>query len=110
MKKTTLLAPLVAVMFGLSVAGQPPVTALPPHKLDKVFDKATSVKQVNEGLLNDPLFQKAVAEALKAKRAAEDNLKDGKPFAGPSPAQAARAKFLKVLADGEKDEAGAARK
>lgn len=80
------------------------VMALPPHPLDKVFEKAATEKQINEGLLNDDLFKKAVKEALKAKKEQEQRYKDNPTLVGASPAQAARVKFLEMLRNETKEE------
>src|SRR5205085_12077966 len=96
----------ILILVGLVCADEKPktedqkpgvgVTALPPHPLDKVFEKDTE-KAINEGLLNNELYKKAVTEAMKAKLEQGKKFKDNPKFVGPSPAQAARTKFLEVL-------------
>ncbi len=81
---------------------KPNVSALPPHPLDGVFEKATTEKQVDEGLLNNPHFKKAVAAALKAKKDQEQRFRDNPKLKDASPAQAARRAFLEVLMNEEK--------
>lgn len=116
---TAVAAVGVAVLLvGLSGADDKPkgddkkggvVTALPPHPLDGAFEKAVTEKQLNEALLNDDLYKKAVKEALKAKQAQEKNYKDNPKFVGASPAQSARQAFLRVLLN-EKEPAGGEKK
>ena len=74
--------------------------AAPAHPLDSAFANARDPKSADEGLLNNAHFQRAILEALRAKQAAET----GKAGAGgPTPAAAARAKFLEALSGtGEK--------
>jgi outer membrane protein TolC len=77
------------------------VGALPPHPLDSAFENAKTARAIDEGLLNNPLFKKAVAEALKAKQEQEAKFKENPKLRDASPAQRARLKFLEVL-NGEK--------
>lgn len=74
-----------------------PVSALPPHPLDNAFERCNSERDLTNALLNNQLYQRAVAEALKAKRAQEAMFKANPRYVGPSPAQAARVTFLEVL-------------
>lgn len=74
-----------------------PVAALPPHPLDSAFAKANTANDATNALLNDPLFKKAVQAAVKAKKDREAAIQKDKALIGPSPAQAARAAFLKVI-------------
>lgn len=67
-----------------------PVTETPPHALDPAFARPER-KAVFDGLLNNPHFVKAVDAAVRAFNETET----GHP--GPSPAHAARAKFLEEL-------------
>jgi hypothetical protein len=83
-------------------AGPPAISALAPHPLDSAFTAATDPRTADEGLLNNAHFQKAIVEALAAKRAAEGRTPGA---VGPSPAQAARAKFLEVLSGAGADAA-----
>ena len=76
---------------------KPLVGALPPHPLDGAFEKATTEKELKEALLNDPVYKKAILEALKAKQDVEAANRV-RPIAGPSPASAARGAFLAALA------------
>jgi hypothetical protein len=89
----------IVIAFAAVYADDQPkkVGALPPHPLDLVFERANSVKAVNEGLLNNDLFKKAVIEALKAKREQEQRFRDNPRLMAASPAQAARQKFLEVI-------------
>jgi hypothetical protein len=73
------------------------VTALPPNPLDGAFNGANSVKEIDEGLLNNAHYQKAVKEALKAKQEQEALYKKNPKLVGPTPEQAARVRFLAVL-------------
>jgi hypothetical protein len=115
MKKVSFAALTLVLLavFGLAWADDKPkaddkdkgkVNALAPHPLDKVFENATTIKQVNEGLLNDDLFKKAVTAALQAKKDQEQKYKDNPKLVGPSPAQAARVKFLEVLKNENSDD------
>jgi hypothetical protein len=72
-----------------------------PHELDDVFEKG----DITTNLINHPLYKKAVKAALKAKQDREQDRK--KNPIGPSPARAARIKFLEVLLGEEKAERGA---
>lgn len=97
---------LASAIFGLAVAfaaqaaekseksaAKKAVAALPPHPLDGAFARP----KITDGLLNNDLFKKAVQEAAKARKEQEERFKKNPGFAGPTPAQAARMKFLKVL-------------
>jgi hypothetical protein len=77
-----------------------PVTALPPSDLDGAFEKATNTREIDEGLLNNALYKKAVAEALKAKQEQQKKYVEDPKLVGPTPAQAARQRFLEVLEGG----------
>jgi hypothetical protein len=82
---------------------KPKVGALMPSPLDKAFEKGTTERDITTNLLNDPTYQKAVKEAVKAKKDREAAIKGGAKI-GPSPAQAARTAFLRVLqGEAEKD-------
>lgn len=83
---------------------KPAVGALPPNPLDAAFEKATTPKALDEALLNDPVYKAAIQEALKAKRGQEEFYKKNPGAVGPSPAQAARQKFLEVLTAGKVEE------
>jgi hypothetical protein len=85
------------------------VAALPPNPLDGAFKGANSVKEIDEGLLNNAHYQKAVKEALKAKQDREAAIKKNPKMVGPTPEQAARVRFLAVL-NGEKDKEPAEKK
>lgn len=81
---------------------KPKVTALPPHPLDAVFEKATTPRDVDNAILNNDLYKKAVASALKAKKEQEERFKKNPNLKDASPAQAARRAFLEVLNDEKK--------
>jgi hypothetical protein len=81
-----------------------PVAALPPSDLDGAFEKATNPKEMDEGLLNNALYKKAVAEALKAKMEMEQKYRDNPKLKAQTPAQAARQRFLEVLQSGTVEE------
>jgi hypothetical protein len=104
---TACVAAAVATFGGVLAQEKAPpkVGALPPTAIDKAFEKATTEKQLNEALLNDPTYQKAVREALKAKKEVEDLKRKNPQMVGPSPAQAARTAFLRVLS-GESEVVG----
>src|SRR5262245_12946466 len=70
---------------------------LPPSPLDAVFERANSEDAVNDELVKNDLYKKAVQAALKAKKEQEQRLRDNPKLVGPSPAQAARQMFLTVL-------------
>lgn len=80
------------------------VQALPPLPIDAAFGKAKTAKELDEALLNDPTYKKAVAAALKAKKEQEDFFRKNKGAVGSSPAQAARVAFLATLSGEESDE------
>jgi hypothetical protein len=83
--------------------GKPPVVgALAPHPLDPAFEKAKTEREITNALLNDPLFQKAVKDALNAKRNIEEQRRKQPNFLSATPAQAARNAFLGAL-QGKKD-------
>ncbi len=100
-KVAALALPLLAVSGGVWGEDKKPVTALPPHPLDGAFEKATTAKGIDEGLLNNPHFKNAVAAALKAKQDQEKEYREKKNLASSSPAQAARNAFLRALAGEE---------
>jgi hypothetical protein len=114
MVKTRLLgAILLGAVLLLFTGGQartddkdkgPGVGALPPHALDNAFAKARTAQQIDEALLNHPLFQKAVKEALKAKQDREDEIKKNPKILAATPTQAARKKFLEILLNEKRDE------
>lgn len=81
-----------------------PVKALPPHPLDGAFEKAKTTKEINEALLNNAQYKKAVAAALKTKLDAEKQQAANPKVAGPSPTSLARKKFIEVLSDMEEKE------
>lgn len=81
------------------------VTALPPHPLDEAFERGRTLKDIDEGLLNNEHYAKAVKESLKAKQAVEKQRRENPRIAGPTPAQAARQKFLEVLLNEKKEPA-----
>jgi hypothetical protein len=81
----------------------PGVGALPPHALDSAFAKARTGQQIDEALLNHPLFQKAVKEALKAKQDRENEMKKNPKILAATPAEAARKRFLEILLDEKGD-------
>ena|SRR5271166_5839111 len=90
---------LLGVAFSLAAlnAGDNPKSrALAPHPLDAVFSKEDA-ESVNKALLRCPRYKKAVAEALKIKKAEEKRYKDHPGLIGATPAQSARLKFLEVL-------------
>lgn len=109
MKKLVLALLLVSGVVVVGHAQPPaeepkqPARALPPNKLDEVFADATTEKQLTEALINNEVYKKAIKAALKAKKDAEADQKQNPTKAGPSPAQAARTTFLKVLS-GKHDE------
>ena len=39
------------------------VAALPPHPLDSAFEKGRTVKEIDEGLLNNELYARVVTKA-----------------------------------------------
>jgi hypothetical protein len=80
---------------------KPMVGALPPHKLDKSFERANRPEDITNALLNDPLFQKAVQDAFKAGVDNQAARQKDPNLAGPTPAQAARQAFLRTLNDKE---------
>ena len=84
------------------------VAALPPHPLDSAFEKGRTVKEIDEGLLNNEHYAKAVKEALKAKQAQEKRYKEIPNLRDASPSQVARRKFLEILLN-EKQEPGEAK-
>lgn len=69
----------------LSVKGM----ALAPHPLDAAFETDDPAKAICDG----DLFKQAISEANSAKRQAENN----KAKTGPTPAQAARVRFIEVI-------------
>jgi hypothetical protein len=93
------LASLVFCVAFASADEKPKPTALPPHKLDVGFEKASTEKAINDALLNNELYKKAVKEALKAKTAQDAKFKENPKLQDASPAQAARQEFLEVLRD-----------
>jgi hypothetical protein len=111
-----LLFGLFGVMLALTVAhgddkkddkpkgDKAKVGALPPHPLDPAFEKGRSERDFDNALLNNPLFQKAVKEALKAKRDQEEKYRQNPKLRDATPAQAARKRFLEVLLDEKKPE------
>ena len=110
----TLLFGLFGVMLALTVAhgddkkddkpkgDRAQVGALPPHPLDPAFEKGRSERDFDNALLNNPLFQKAVKEALKAKRDQEEAYRKDPKLRSSTPAQAARVRFLEVLRNEKK--------
>src|SRR5262245_6030628 len=80
------------------------VTALPPSPLDGAFEKATDEKGIDEGLLNNDLYKKAVKAALKAKKDMEQKYKDNPKLKAETPAQAARRAFLNTLQEAAADD------
>jgi hypothetical protein len=95
------------ILIGALVSGQADekkVAALPPHPLDSAFEKAKTEKAVNEGLLNNDHFKKAVREALKRKQEQEERFRKNPKLLDATPAQAARVKFLEVLMSEMKSE------
>lgn len=76
---------------------------MPGHPLNSAFHNGTSVKAINEGLLNNSHFQRAVLAAEKEfeERAAEiKKAKDaGRPLMTGSPDRAATSAFLEAIAD-----------
>jgi uncharacterized protein YbcC (UPF0753/DUF2309 family) len=97
-----LMAP-VLLLAGLAVADDKdkdkggPVAALAPSPLDGAFEKAMNTKEIDEGLLNNDLYKKAVKAALKAKQDQQKRYADDPKLVGPTPAQAARVAFLEAL-------------
>ncbi len=93
----------LAIAFSSADGGDkgknPPAKALPPHPLDGAFEKGQSERDVTNALLNNKLFQKAISDALKARRDQEARFKQNPGLADANPAQAARNAFLKTLSD-----------
>lgn len=79
------------------------VGALPPHPFDGLFEKKKGAGEIVNGLLNDPLFKKAVQAAVKARSEAEESLKKQPNLIGVNPSQAARVAFLQTLSNGKED-------
>jgi hypothetical protein len=72
------------------------VAALPPHPLDSAFaTRGNTTRDLTNGLLNNPMFQRAVAAALKAKQERQAQMRQTP--VGPTPEQAARQAFLETL-------------
>ena len=90
---------LLGLAIALASAPAVAFSLLPPHPLDAVF-AADSVKGVNEALLDNELFKRAVKEALKTKADHEEWIRKHPPVPGPSSTQLARQKFLEVLTNG----------
>jgi hypothetical protein len=83
------------VVCAVSADDKKPVGALMPLPIDKAFEKANGKDAITNALLNDPTFKKAVQAAAKAKA---DRIAAMKTVPiGPTPEQAARAEFLRVL-------------
>ncbi|MFO0812119.1 MAG: hypothetical protein U0796_02805 [Gemmatales bacterium] len=86
------------------------VGEMPGHPLNSAFHNGTSVKAINEGLLNNSHFQRAVLAAEKEfeERAAEiKKAKDaGRPLMTGSPDRAATSAFLEAIADPRYGETG----
>lgn len=78
-------------------AEKPKVGALAPHPLDGAFEKGKKETDLTNGLLNNKLFQTAIAEALKAKVKQEAAIAQNPKLLSSTPAQAARVRFLEVL-------------
>jgi hypothetical protein len=105
---TAMLCTLVGLSLAISPAqdtgkkkdDSPKVGALPPHPLDSLFQKANTPNDAGNGVLRSDIFKKACEAAMKAKKEQEELLKKNKGMVGPTPAQAARVKFLEVLSDG----------
>ncbi len=102
-----LLALLAFSFIGLTAADEkpkekPPVGALKPSPLDDAFEKAATERDINNALLNNDLYKKAVKAALEAKKKVEKDIKDNPRRAGATPAQAARAAFLRTLSGEDK--------
>lgn len=76
---------------------KPPVAA-PLHPLDPAFEKVSRERDIYDALLNNKHYQKAVAEAFKAGREQAEKLKKNPDLKDVSPGQAARRRFLEVLA------------
>jgi hypothetical protein len=74
-----------------------PPQALAPHPLDETFAKGMTQRDLTNALLNAKIFDSAMKNALKAKQDAEQLFRSKKDHVGPSPAQAARAAFLRTL-------------
>jgi hypothetical protein len=71
------------ILIGALVSGQADekkVAALPPHPLDSAFEKAKTEKAINEGLLNNDHYKKAVREALKRKQEQEEMFRKNPKF------------------------------
>jgi hypothetical protein len=93
------LAGLVLSVALLSAEDKKPAAALPDHPLDAAFKKAKTEQQLDDAILNNKLYRKAVKEALKRRKEQEQKFKDNPKLADASPEQAARVKFLEVLQD-----------
>lgn len=91
----------VILSGAILIAGEAALV-LPPHPLDSAF-KADTEKAVGEAITKSDLFKKAVSEALAAKKKQEEASKK-QNLAGPTPAQAARTKFLEVLRNDKAEE------
>lgn len=83
---------------------KPAVGALPPHPLDAAFRNVRTEREINNNLLNNDLYKRAVKEALRAKQEQEARFKKNPKLADASPEQAARVKFLEVLMNEMKGE------
>lgn len=89
-------------------AEKPTAGALPPHPLDNAFERANTERDIDNALLNNDLYKKAMTEALKARRAQEEEFRKNPKLKDASPAQKARLKFLEVLQEGKSPEKSAA--
>src|SRR5262245_13047071 len=83
---------------------EPAAGALPPHPLDDAFRNVKTERDINNRLLNNDLYKKAVKAALDAKQEQEDNFKKNPKLRDASPEQKARLKFLEVLKNERKGE------
>ncbi len=86
---------LTGILAGVLVA-QVPVREIAPHPLDGAFANRPDNSIVN-GILNNPHFRKAIAEAQKTMREAEEAARKNPGLIGASPQRAARRRFLEVL-------------
>jgi len=102
MKKILTAIVLGGCMLGQVTAQEPkkglgPVGVLQGMPIDGAFEKGGTEKQMTEALLNDKVFKAAIKAALAAKMGQEEMKRKKPGIAGPSPAQAARVKFLETL-------------
>lgn len=87
---------LSLMLLAMMATAQAPVGEIPPHPLDSAFERRHD-GSITNGLLNNPLFQRAVQEAARTYRETEELQRRNFGIVGASPKRAARARFLEVL-------------